>query len=104
MIAVTFIVGLLPIIGNLISNTVIVLVSFSVSPATAVASLAFLIIIHKLEYFVNARIIGARIKARAWELLVAMLVMDAWFGIPGLIASPIYYAYGKDELTKRGLI
>ena len=52
----------------------------------------------------NARIIGARIRARAWELLVAMLVMDAWFGIPGLIASPIYYAYGKDELTKRGLI
>ena len=29
MIAVTFLVGLLPVIGNLISNTVIVLVSFS---------------------------------------------------------------------------
>jgi predicted PurR-regulated permease PerM len=104
MIAVTFIVGLLPVIGNLISNTVIVLVSFSVSPWVAVASLAFLVIIHKLEYFVNARIIGSRIKARAWELLLAMLVMDAWFGVPGLIAAPIYYAYVKDELTTRKLI
>ncbi len=104
MIAVTFIAGLLPVIGNLISNTVIVIVSLSVSPMVAAGSLAFLVIIHKLEYFVNARIIGTRIKARAWELLAAMTVMEAWFGIPGLIAAPIYYAYLKDELKARGLI
>jgi predicted PurR-regulated permease PerM len=104
MIAVTFIAGLLPVIGNLISNTVIVIVSLSVGPLVAAGSLAFLVIIHKLEYFVNARIIGTRIKARAWELLAAMMVAEAWFGIPGLIAAPIYYAYLKDELKARGLI
>jgi predicted PurR-regulated permease PerM len=104
MIVVTFIVGLLPVIGNLISNTVIVLVSFSVSPWVAVGSLIFLVVIHKLEYFLNARIIGTRIKAWAWELLLAMLVMEAWFGIPGVIAAPIYYAYVKDELEMRKLI
>ena len=104
MIAVTFIAGLLPVIGNLISNTVIVVVSLSVSPLLAVSSLAFLVVIHKLEYFVNARIMGGRIRARAWELLVAMLVMDAIFGIAGVIAAPIYYAYLKDELSARGLI
>src|SRR4029453_2769267 len=32
MVVVTFITGLLPVIGNLISNTVIVVVSLSVSP------------------------------------------------------------------------
>jgi predicted PurR-regulated permease PerM len=89
---------------NLISNTVIVLVSFSVSPVIAIASLTFLVVIHKLEYFANARIIGTRINARAWELLLAMLIMDAWFGIPGLIAAPVYYAYLKDELAMRNLI
>src|SRR5262249_33674148 len=104
MIALTFIVGLLPVIGNLISNTVIVVVSLSASVYAALGSLLFLILIHKLEYFVNARIIGHRIKARAWELLVAMLVMDAAFGIPGVIAAPIYYAYLKDELASRHLI
>jgi len=104
MIAVTFIAGLLPVIGNLISNTVIVIVSLSVAPLVAAGSLTFLVVIHKLEYFVNARIIGTRIKARAWELLAAMLVMEAWFGVPGLIAAPIYYAYLKDELKARGLI
>jgi predicted PurR-regulated permease PerM len=104
MIAVTFIAGLLPVLGNLISNTVIVVVSLSVSLYVALGSLAFLVAIHKLEYFINARIIGGQIKARAWELLLAMLVMEAAFGIPGVIAAPIYYAYVKSELAARGLI
>jgi predicted PurR-regulated permease PerM len=104
MILVTFVVGLMPVIGNLISNTVIVVVSLSFSIYAAIGSLAFLVAIHKLEYFVNARIIGGQIHARAWELLLAMLVMDAIFGIPGVIAAPIYYAYVKDELKARGLV
>lgn len=104
MIAVTFIVGLMPIIGNIISNTVIFLIALSVSSVAAIGALIFLIVIHKLEYFINARIIGTRIRARAWELLVAFLVMDAAFGIPGLVVAPIYYAYLKDELTARKLI
>jgi predicted PurR-regulated permease PerM len=95
---------LLPVVGNLISNTVIVIVSLSHSLYVALGSLAFLVIIHKLEYFVNARIVGTQIRARAWELLVAMLTMEAAFGIPGLVAAPIYYAYLKDELKGRGLI
>jgi predicted PurR-regulated permease PerM len=81
-----------------------VVVSLSVSPLVAASSLAYLVIIHKLEYFVNARIIGGRIRAKAWEILVAMLAMEALFGLPGLIAAPIYYAYIKDELYSRRLI
>ena len=104
MVAVTFITGLLPVIGNLISNTVIVVVSLSVSPLLAAASLVFLIVIHKLEYFVNARVMGGRIQARAWELLIAMLAMEAVFGLPGLVAAPIYYAYLKRELAAEKLI
>jgi predicted PurR-regulated permease PerM len=104
MIAVTFIAGLLPVIGNLISNTVIVVVSLGVAAYAAMGSLVFLVLIHKLEYFVNARIIGTQIRARAWEMLVAMLVMEAWFGIPGIIAAPIFYSYIKEELSARRMI
>ena len=104
MILVTFLVGLLPVIGNLISNTVIVVVSLSHSLFAAMGSLAFLVIIHKLEYFVNARIIGTQIRARAWELLLAMLIGEAAFGVTGVIAAPIFYAYLKDELKSRLLI
>lgn len=104
MIAVTFVVGLLPVIGNLISNTVIFLIALSVSPAAAIGALAYLVTIHKLEYFMNAKIIGSRIRARAWEILIAMIVMEAAFGIAGVIAAPIYYAWLKDELSSRRLI
>jgi len=53
---------------------------------------------------VNARIIGVQIKARAWELLIAMLVMEAAFGLQGVLAAPIIYAYIKKELSDRELI
>jgi predicted PurR-regulated permease PerM len=104
LIAITFLAGLLPVIGNLISNTVIVVVSLSVSLTVGMASLAFLIVIHTLEYFLNARIVGTQIRASPWELLLAMLVMEATFGLPGLAVAPIYYAYLKDELSARELI
>ena len=104
MIVVTFIAGLLPVVGNLISNTVVFIVSLAHSPAIAVSSLSFLIVIHKLEYFLNARIVGAQIRASAWELLTAMLVMESAFGLPGLVAAPICYAWLKDELNARGLL
>jgi predicted PurR-regulated permease PerM len=104
LIAVTFVVGLLPVVGNLISNTIIVVVSLSQSFSVAVGSMVFLVLIHKLEYFLNAKIIGARIRSEPWELLTAMLVMEAIFGMTGIIAAPIYYAYLKDELSKQGLV
>jgi len=37
-------------------------------------------------------------------VLIAMLAMEAIFGIPGLVAAPVYYAYVKNELSGRGLI
>ena len=104
LIVLTFIVGLLPVVGNLMSNVVIVVVSLSTSIRVAVGSLVFLIVIHKLEYFLNARIVGRRTECRAWELLLAMLVMEAAFGISGVIAAPIFYTYLKAELSDRGLV
>lgn len=104
LVLVTFIAGLLPVIGNLISNTIIVAVALSVSFPAAIMSLIFLIVIHKLEYFLNARIVGGQIEARAWELLIAMLVMEAAFGLPGVVAAPIFYAYIKRELIYLRLV
>ena len=91
-------------LGNLLSHHVTVVVSLSHSPMVAIGSLVFLVVIHKLEYFLNARIVGGRINACAWELLLAMLLMEAAFGLTGLVAAPIYYAYLKDELKARALI
>ncbi|MBI3560562.1 MAG: AI-2E family transporter [Gammaproteobacteria bacterium] len=104
MVVLTFIFGMLPVVGNIMSNTVIVIVSLNNSPYIAFSSLAFLIGIHKLEYFLNAKIIGARIQARAFEILLTMLSLEVMFGVAGVIAAPIYYAYLKKELQHAGLV
>ena len=104
MILITFLAGLLPVLGNLISNSVIVVISLSFSLHAAMGALAFLVIIHKLEYFINARIVGAQIQASAWELLLVMVVMEAAFSLAGVIAAPVFYAYLKSELTGRGWV
>ncbi len=104
LVLLTFVFGLLPVIGNLISNSLIVLVALSMSVWVALAALIFLIAIHKFEYFLNAHIVGTRIRAHAWEILLAMLAMEAAFGLPGVVAAPIYYAYLKRELKATQLI
>ena len=104
IVALTFFFGLLPVVGNLLSNTIIIIVSLSASFIVAVVSLAFLIIIHKLEYFLNARIMGEHIKAAAYELLIVIVIFEALFGIAGVVAAPIYYGYLKSELKTAKII
>ena len=66
--------------------------------------LIFLILVHKLEYFINARIFGTRINAKTWEILLAMLVFESAFGLAGVVAAPVFYAYLKSELRHARLI
>lgn len=104
LIVMTFLFGLIPIAGNLISNTMMVIIALPFGLMTAIGCLAFLVALHKAEYFLNAKIIGTEIKATAWELLIAMVVMEAIFGIIGIVAAPILYAYVKQELMNKSLI
>ena len=104
LLMVTFLFGMLPVVGNLMSNAVIVMISLGIAPGVALASLTFLIVIHKFEYFLNAKIVGGHIGAAAWEILLVMLCMEAVFGIQGVILAPVAYAYFKAELKARGMI
>lgn len=104
LVAVTFATGLLPVVGNLLSNAAIVLISLGVSPGVALASLGYLVVVHKLEYLLNARIVGSRIQAQAWEVLLAMVLGEAAFGLPGLVLAPILLAYLREELAPLGWI
>ena len=104
LVLLTFAVGMLPVVGNLVSNTLIVVISLGVSPAVGMASLLFLVLIHKAEYFMNARIVGHEVQATAWELLSAMLLLEAVFGIVGLVAAPVLYAWLKAEVKEQRMI
>lgn len=104
LITLTFIAGLVPIVGNLLCNAVITLVGLSVSPTTALACLGFLILIHKAEYIINAKVVGSRTHMSVWELLAVMFVAEAVYGPAGLVAAPLFYAYLKKELQLAGLV
>jgi predicted PurR-regulated permease PerM len=104
LIVITFLCGLIPVLGNLISNTVITILSLGISVGTAVASLTFLVVIHKLEYLINSRIVGGETDSQAWEILLAIIVGEAAFGVGGVVMAPIVYAFIKRELRDRGLV
>jgi predicted PurR-regulated permease PerM len=104
LVIVTFLCGLIPVIGNLISNTVITILSMGVSIGTAVASLAYLVVIHKLEYLINSRIVGGETDSQAWEILLAIIIGETAFGVGGVVLAPIIYTFVKRELRERGLV
>jgi len=43
----TLVTGVMPVLGNLMANTLVMLISLAISPKVAIASLAYLILIHK---------------------------------------------------------
>jgi len=100
VIGITFFCGLLPVVGNLISNTVIVGISFTISPNLALVALIFLVVIHKLEYFLNSKIIGDRIKNPVWLTLLGLILGEKLMGIPGMILAPVILNYLKVEASR----
>ena len=97
ILVLTFLCGLLPIIGNILSNTLIICVGFTVSPQLALMALAFLVVIHKLEYFLNSKIIGHRIRNPMWLTLIGLVLGEKLMGIPGMILAPVVLHYIKVE-------
>lgn len=97
VIGVTLLCGLLPVVGNLISNTIIVGIGFTVSPKMALAALIFLVVVHKLEYFLNSKIVGWRIHNPLWLTLLGLVVGERLLGVPGMILAPVILYYIKLE-------
>jgi predicted PurR-regulated permease PerM len=99
VIGVTFLCGLLPVIGNLVSNTIIVGIGFTISPKMALIALTYLVVIHKLEYFLNSKIVGDRIRNPLWLTLLGLVLGERLMGIPGMILAPVVLHYIKTEAS-----
>ncbi len=100
IIVITFLCGLLPIIGNIISNTIICGIAITVSPTLGIVALIYLVLLHKVEYFLNSKIIGGRIKNPMWLTLLGLLVGESLMGIPGMILAPVVLHYIKHECSQ----
>lgn len=104
LIVLVFVFGLLPIVGNLISNTVICLSALIwTGPVQVLAALAFLVAIHKLEYVLNGKIIGHLVKLPLYMTLLALIVGELLFHISGMILAVPVVLFARTELSKVGV-
>ena len=99
VIGMTFLCGMLPVVGNLISNSIVVGIAFTVSPKMALVGLVFLVVINKLEYVLNSKIVGDRIKNPLWLTLLALILGEKLMGVPGMILAPVILNYIKLEAS-----
>ncbi|MDP8254528.1 MAG: AI-2E family transporter [Candidatus Alcyoniella australis] len=88
LILTVFFLGLFPVVGNIVSNTLLTLVALaSVGLWGAAVCLCLLVGIHKLEYFLNSKIIGEIVKLPMFVTLTSLVVFELVLGIPGLILA-----------------
>jgi predicted PurR-regulated permease PerM len=99
-VGVTFLCGLIPVVGNLISNTLVVALGFMVAPAKGLWALAFLVLIHQLEYLLNSKIIGRKIHTPVWLTLLALLLGERLMGITGMVLAPVVLHYVRIEASQ----
>jgi predicted PurR-regulated permease PerM len=98
LITATLIFSMIPILGNLLGNTLIVTVGLTVSVKMGVAALVYLVVAHKLEYLLNSRIVGARIKTPMWLTILGMIAGEALLGLPGVVLAPALIHYLRAEM------
>lgn len=94
----TFVCGLVPIVGNLVSNAFIVASGLITSEQLAMVGLVYLVVIHKLGYFLNSRILGGSIDTPVWMTLLGLVVGEAVMGVPGVLLAPALLHYAREEL------
>ena len=95
----TFILGIVPLIGNVAANAIIIGAALTQSPQRAVAAFIFLVVSHKLQYPLNGRIMGSTLKTPMWATLLGILVGEVVLGVPGIILAPAVLHYAREELA-----
>ncbi|MCQ8897726.1 AI-2E family transporter [Limnobacter humi] len=100
----TSIASLIPAAGNIMANTLILVLTIRFGPWVSLGSVVYLFVIHKLEYFVNGYIIGRNVQASVPEMLIAIILGEVAFGLPGLITAPVTYAFLKMHWQKWGWV
>ena len=98
LILTAFVCGMIPIIGNVISNIAIVTAGLTISLQLATIGLIYLVIIHKLEYLLNSRIIGGLIDTPMWMTLLGLVIGEAMMGVPGVLLAPALLHYARAEM------
>lgn len=94
----TFVCGMIPIVGNVVSNSLIVAAALTLSDRLALTALIFLVVVHKGSYILNSRIVAARMETPTWAILLGLLAGEALLGVTGVILAPTLIHYVRGEL------
>ncbi len=88
MVFVVFFCGLFPVVGNLMSNSVLTINAFAATGMWGtLICLVLLVGVHKLEYILNSKIIGVIVHLPMAVSLGALIFCEVLLGIPGLILA-----------------
>lgn len=104
LVVFTLFASLIPALGNIVANSVMAFLCLPHGAPIMVLAVVFLFVVHKAEYIINARIIGKNVRATVPEMLMAILIGECLFGLPGLMLGPVSYAYLKMYLIKQDLV
>ena len=98
MIFVVFFCGLFPVVGNLMSNSVLTINAFvSTGIWGTIVCLIMLVGIHKLEYILNSRVIGGIVHLPMAVSLGALIFCEVLLGISGLILAIPLVLFVRNE-------
>lgn len=99
LVFIVFICGLFPVVGNIVSNTILTIIAFvTVGLWGAFVCLALLVVIHKLEYFLNSKIISGIVNLPMVVTLSALVICEVLMGIIGLILAVPLLLFIRHEM------
>ncbi|EKD26544.1 MAG: hypothetical protein ACD_79C01131G0010, partial [uncultured bacterium] len=97
--------GLIPAIGNVISNSILAITAFfSQGMFACVICLFFLVGIHKLEYLLNSQIIGSIVRLPMFVILMSILLCEALMGLMGVVIAIPLVLFLKKELESLEIV
>lgn len=98
LMVLVFVSAFVPVIGNLVSGTVLALMAYQAKGWLGVGIFAALtFILHKVEsYYLSPRLTARHVKMPGFLLIVSLLLCEHLFGFKGLFLSfPILFVAGR---------
>lgn len=98
LMVLIFVSGLIPVVGNLISGAVLIVLAYQVKGWLGVGLFVVLtFVLHKIEsYYLNPRLTARHVALPGFVLILSLLAWEHLLGFAGLFVSfPALYLLGK---------
>lgn len=98
LMALIFVTGLIPVVGNMISGWILIVMAFQVKGWGGVAIFVLLtFVLHKIEaYYLNPRLTARHVALPSFVLILSLIAWEHLLGFAGLFISfPVLYLIGK---------